>query len=153
MGASDMSDPRTIIIRRASPLDASNVIRLVDQTPGANEARLMHWTIEVISRGFVAVADVDRRIVGSVGVMTVTAPFQSAPHLETVWFAVVPAFVRRGTGDTLLEAAEQFADGRGLPLVVKTGDQDLITKLCADRGYLPGQTLLARPVMAREKAT
>lgn len=140
-------------------MDAANVLRLMEQVHAVNgftakpdELRSMHWLLEVIARGFVAVADLSGRIVGAIALHTTSLPPHPALHLESIFFYVRPEFLEHGTADSLLTAAETFADEHQLALVIKTPDPDLAHALSTQRGYRVGASLLERPAASGAKS-
>lgn len=109
----------TITVRRAKPFDASNLCRLLDQAyedsgggvyPEVDQRSMLAWVADVLSRGYVIVAEKSGRIVGSIALCDFQFPWNPRWYLSMEWFYVSPAFRENGTADALIKAAHAFAD-------------------------------------------
>lgn len=104
-----------ITLRTAKPADAVAVMQAIRpmheesaiQFPPIVEADALRWIIDVIERGFVVLAEVDGRIVGTLGLRVQTYPWNArVPFLYNTWFYVAPEFRKGGTAAKLLDKAK-----------------------------------------------
>lgn len=114
-------------IRRASPLDVTNLVRLLKecweelreiQISRVDEYCAINYVNETVQRGFVLVADVSGRLVGSLALRPHREEWarQSDWFLDEKWWYAIPRFRDRGVAMQLLLEAEKFSDEKGLPL-------------------------------------
>lgn len=112
-----MNTEKSLRIRRAKPLDAVNLYRLlVDEekrtgtgVPFDEAARVAH-VLTVIETGFVSVAVLSGRIVGSIGALPVAPRYAKEVFLAGEWLAVLPSFSDTPVGRKLVEGLVRFAD-------------------------------------------
>lgn len=118
-----------IIIRRAVPLDCSNIARLLkaswSQSQAAfaaqvNDHRAVTLATEVIADGHVVVAELSGRLIGALACV----PMRERWSRHDDWFLGEEFFVlqspweTRGIAEKLLAEAEQFADEQNYPLLL-----------------------------------
>ena len=128
---------KTIKVRTGQPKDVVNIFRLlssawdeqtVEYAP-IDDLRGFQWILKILREGFIAVADLDGRIVG----VAVASPFQ--PPWSFQWmldlehFYVMPKFRGEGVSTSLMKAVEQWADSVKLSMVfgIKTGATDILS--------------------------
>jgi len=127
---------KKVRVRQAEPKDVVNICKLLRQ--GWNEQTVEYapvddlrgykWILGILEQGFIAVADLNGRIVGA----ACASPFQ--PSWSTVWMLdveflyVLPNFRRDGIAASLTKAVEGFADKFNLPMIfiMQTGDKPLV---------------------------
>jgi len=136
----------TIKIRPARPLDASNIARLliechdegsayppVDHTVGIN------WITQTLSEGFVLVADVSGRLVGTLALTNYQFPWSPKWYMYLEWLYVQKKFRKGGAFEALMKATHAHADERDAPIVagVSAADADVFLKdrLFKQHGY------------------
>lgn len=141
-----MPERRSIKIRQADAYDAVNLLRLAEagikenvvNYPDFDPTVALGWASAVIAQGAVFVADLDGRIVGSLGLELNSYPWSRAQHLQTAWFYVIPNFRQHGTAENLMRAAEAFVDKHGVRLHIELAggvDADLKDRWMTKRGY------------------
>lgn len=127
---------KKILVRRAVPKDVVNIAKLL--TTGWNEQTVEYapiddlrgyrWILSIIEEGFVAVADLNGRIVGA----SCASPYKPAwSHqwmLDMEFLYVMPSFRSAGVTDQLVKAVEGFADSVELPMTfgIQSGDRPLV---------------------------
>lgn len=134
-----------VTIRPATALDAVNIAKLLKATLTGDRAaslrvsddRIVKWVMSTLDGAFVAVADLSGRIVGSIAMSPMQQPWSDDWFMGETWFAVKPSVHTGDTDEKLLEAAEAFADTRGLPLFFKVPSEDLEKQelLASRHGY------------------
>jgi len=130
-----MGTPK-IQVRRAVPKDIVNICKLL--TGGWNEQTVEYapiddlrgyrWILGIIEEGFVAVADLNGRIVGAACASPFLPPWSTQWMLDMEFLYIMPNFRKAGVADTLVKAVEGFADTVKLPLIfgIQTGDRPLV---------------------------
>jgi len=131
-----VASDKTIKVRRAEPKDIVNVAKLLKS--GWNQQTLQfapiddvcgyRWILSILEDGFVVVADLNGRIVGT----SCASPYR--PHWSLQWLMdmsflyVLPAFRRDGVAESLIQAVTNFADKHGAALTfgIETLDKPLI---------------------------
>jgi GNAT superfamily N-acetyltransferase len=112
-----MNTETRLRIRRAKSLDAVNLYRLlVDEekragigVPFDEAARLAH-VLTVIETGFVSVAVLSGRIVGSIGAVPSAPRYAKELTLTGDWLVTLPSFRDTPVGRKLVEGLVRFAD-------------------------------------------
>ena len=122
-------------VRRAEPKDIVNIVKLlkggwkeqtVEYAP-IDDLRGYRWLLEIIENGFIAVADLNGRIVGS----ACASPFMPAWSLKWMldmeFLYLIPSFRGSDVDKELVKAVTGFADKVELPLTftIQTGDRPL----------------------------
>lgn len=118
--------PVQIAIRRAAPMDFVNIARLLEQAvqdvevafPPINQMKLLQWIMDCKRDGEIVVADCSRQIVGALGLLAREYPWADERMIASEFFYVQPKFRKRGTADSLIQAAEKFADDSKTRLVM-----------------------------------
>ena len=133
-------------IRPAKPLDTSNIARLliechdengayppVDHTVGIN------WITQTLSNGFVLVADVSGRLVGTLALTNYQFPWSPKWYMYLEWLYVQKKFRKGGAFEALIQATHVHADESDAPIVagVSAADKDVFLKdkLFQQNGY------------------
>lgn len=122
-----MSDKITVSIRRATPLDTVNLVRLLKecwdelreiQVSRVDDYYAISHVNETVQKGFVLVADVSGRLVGSIAVRPCREEWSRPTdwYLNEVWWYTTPRFRDRGVALQLLLEAEKLSDDKQLPL-------------------------------------
>jgi len=130
-----MSDKK-IQVRKAQPKDIVNIAKLLHG--GWNEQTVEYapiddvcgyrWILGILEEGFVAVADLNGRIVGA----ACASPYRPAWSLQWLvdmeFLYVLPSFRRDGIAESLMKAVEGFADKHGAPMTfgIQTGEKPLL---------------------------
>jgi len=127
---------KKIQVRRAQPKDIVNIAKLLQS--GWNEQTVEYapiddvcgyrWILGILEEGFVVVADLDGRIVGT-ACANPYRPLWSLMWLIDVEFLyVLPSFRRDGIAESLMRAVEGFADKHkaALSFGLQTGDKPLV---------------------------
>lgn len=104
-------------IRRANPLDAVNLFRLLVDEEKKNglevefdeAARLAH-ILHVIVSGYVSVVEKSGRIIGSLGFAARDLGYVQQKYLDGEWFALTPSLQKSQVPVRLIERAVNFAD-------------------------------------------
>lgn len=128
--------PKQIKYRQATPYDTVNIAKLVMQGleesgtdwPSIEEHRVVPWVTWMINQGWVVVADLSGRIVGSIALETFSFPWSSQPFLRNSWFYVAPKFRAHGTAEQLIKLARDYARGKNMRLycgIIDTTDAEL----------------------------
>lgn len=137
---------QAIVIRPGRPTDAGNLVRLLSEAytdkvspfPEANPSKCLLWVTDVLTSGYVLVAEKSRRMVGSIAVVNHTFPWSDVPFVRVEWFCVNGKFRRGGTADALLTALHLFADKSGAPVVgavQSVEDTALFDRFSGMKGY------------------
>lgn len=127
---------KKIVVRRAVPKDVVNIAKLL--TAGWNEQtveyapidnmRSYRWLLTIIEEGFVAVADLNGRIVGA----SCASPYMPSWSLQWLldmeFIFVLPSFRESGVTENLINAVTGFADEVKLPMTfgIQTGERPLV---------------------------
>lgn len=138
----------TIKIRPAKPLDVSNIARLlieahgegntsayppVDQTIGIN------WIARTLSEGYVLVADVSGRLVGTLALTNYQFPWSLKWYMYLEWLYVQKTYREGGAFEALLKATHAHVDEKDAPLLagISSADKDVLLKdkLFEQHGY------------------
>ena len=136
----------TIKIRQAKPLDASNLYRLLTESheeggayPPTDPRMGLAWITNTLNTGYVIVADVSGRIVGTLALTDYQFPWSPKWYLYLEWLYVQKKFRNQGAFHALVHAAHAFADERNAPLFagVSAADKDVMLKdkLFQQNGY------------------
>lgn len=135
-----------IKIRRGKPVDASNLLRLLLSCheegaafPEPDEGMAIRWISGVLTEGYVLVADLSGRIIGSVGFTTFNFPWSPKPYLYLEWMYVQKGFRNHKAFDAMIAASHAFADERKAPILagINSGGDDVFVKdrLMKMKGY------------------
>ena len=115
------TETKTLRIRRATPLDAVNLYRLlVDEEKRAgtgapfDEASRIAHILTTIAVGYVTVAVLSGRIVGSIGAVPSAPSYSDEKPLTGQWLVLLPSFRDTKVGVKLVEGLARFADLHGL---------------------------------------
>ena len=130
-----MSDP-TIRVRRAVPKDVVNIAKLlnsgwkeqiVEYAP-IDDLRGFRWLLAIIEEGFLAVADLNGRIVGATCASPFKPPWSHRWMLDMEFLYIMPTFRQAGVADGLINAVQGFADEVKLPMTfaIQTGEKPLV---------------------------
>lgn len=113
-----------IVVRKAKAVDASNLYRLLDEAHDDNplypvkDPNLgLQWIANTLSSGYVIVADVSGRLVGSLALTNYQFPFSPQWFMYLEWLYVQKRFRADGTFDALMAAAQAFADEHKAPIL------------------------------------
>ncbi len=127
---------KKIKVRRAVPRDIVNIAKLL--TSGWNEQTVEYapiddlrgysWLLGIIETGFIAVADLNGRIVGASCASPFIPPWSTQWLLDMEFLYIMPTFRQDGVSKGLIEAVEGFADKVKLPITfgIQTGDKPLV---------------------------
>lgn len=136
----------TVKIRQAKPLDTSNLVRLLTAAhdeagtyPPVDEAYGLNWITRTLTEGYVIVADVSGRIVGTLGLTQYNFPWSPQVYLYLEWLFVQKKFRKGGAFEALLQASHAFADQHNLPVLAGVSSADakvfLKDKMFQHHGY------------------
>lgn len=124
---------KTIKVRSAQPKDVVNIAKLLisgwnEQTieyAPVNDLLGYQWILKILRDGFVAVADLNGRIVGAACASPFQPPWSLKWVLDMEFFYVMPQFRGDGVSDSLIGAVEQWADKVELPIHfgIRTGEK------------------------------
>jgi hypothetical protein len=137
------TENRTLRIRRATPLDAVNLYRLLvseEKRTGAgrpfDEAARMAHIIVAIAEGFVTVAVISGRIVGSIGAIPTSATYIKGAALTGEWFVILPSFSDTKVGAKLVQGLVRFADLHqlGIEFTLRYPLASAMTKVVEENG-------------------
>lgn len=115
----------TIKIRPAKPLDASNIARLLieahsESGPGAyppvDHTVGIQWITRTLSEGYVIVADVSGRLVGTLALTNYQFPWSPKWYMSLEWLYVQKKFRKGGAFDALIKACHAHADEHDAPI-------------------------------------
>jgi len=127
----------TIKIRPAKPLDASNIARLLIECHGEGSAYPpvdqgigIRWITRTLSEGYVLVADVSGRLVGTLALTNYQFPWSPKWYMYLEWLYVQKKFLKGGAFEALLTATHAHADEHDAPIVagVSAADARVILK-------------------------
>jgi GNAT superfamily N-acetyltransferase len=122
-----------IRVRKAEPRDVVNIIKVlqkgwdeqtVEYAP-VDDLRAYRWILSIIEEGFLAVADLNGRIVGTACVSPYRPPWSQQWFGDVEFLYVLPAFRDAGVMDELLKAIETYADKfeANLTFGISSGDR------------------------------
>lgn len=127
---------KTIKVRRAEPRDIVNIAKLLKD--GWNQQTLQfapiddacgyRWILSILEQGFVVVADLNGRIVGTACASPYRPEWSLTWLMDMAFLYVLPSFRRDGVAEKLIQAVTNFADkhGAGLTFGIETLDKPLI---------------------------
>ncbi len=127
---------KTIKVRRAEPKDIVNIAKLLKG--GWNEQTLQfapiddacgyRWILSILEQGFVVVADLNGRIIGTACAEPYRPDWSLKWLMNMSFLFVLPSFRRDGIAEKLIQAVTNFADkhGAGLTFGIETLDKPLI---------------------------
>lgn len=127
----------TITIRQAKPLDASNLTRLLTEAhdeagayPPVDPNLGLKWITRTLTDGYVIVADVSGRLVGSLGITNYQFPWSHQWYMYLEWLYVQKKFRKAGAFIALMEACHAHADEHNAPLIagISSADKDVFLK-------------------------
>lgn len=132
-----MSKKKTkILVRRADPKDIVNIVKLLrngwkEQTTEyapIDDLRGYRWLLGIIDEGFLAVADLNGRIVGAAGASPFCPPWSTQWMLDMEFIYLLPQFRGDSVANELIKAVEGFADHVKLSMVftIQTGEKPLV---------------------------
>jgi len=137
----------TIKIRTAKPLDVSNLGRLLIEAqdeagayPEFDQTMGLNWITRTLTSGYVLVADVSGRLVGTLALTNYQFPWSPQWYMYLEWLYVQKKFRKAGAFNALIEACHMHADEHDAPLFagVSSADKDVFLK---DRAFqLQGYT-------------
>lgn len=136
----------TIKIRPAKPLDVSNLVRLLtaahDESgsyPAVDPHMGLNWITQTLNEGYVIVADVSGRLVGTLALTNFNFPWSPDQFMYLEWLYVQKKFRKGGAFDALIKGCHAFADLHNAPILagVSSGDKDVFLKdrLFQTKGY------------------
>ncbi len=127
----------TIKIRPAKPLDASNLYRLLVEAhdeggayPPVDPHMGLNWITRTLTDGYVIVADVSGRLVGTLALTNYQFPWAPQWYMYLEWLFVQKKFRKGGAFDALMQACHAYADENNAPIMagVSAGDKDVFLK-------------------------
>lgn len=135
MAAGQKKSP-TIQIRRATPMDVTNIFRLVRRKAETDkphflgipeEHRGLLFILDLIKNGYVIVADLSGRIVGVLGCSAYEPAYRAKGEwvLDAEFFATAPGFESNGTGARLIHNLRTFVRKINIPLRLMSCSSDL----------------------------
>jgi hypothetical protein len=136
----------TIKIRPAKPLDTSNLVRLLtaahDESgsyPPVDPHMGLNWITRTLTEGYVIVADVSGRLVGTLALTKFNFPWSPDEFMYLEWLFVQKKFRKGGAFDALIKGCHAFADLHNAQILagVSAGDKDVFLKdrLFQNEGY------------------
>lgn len=121
----------TIKIRQAKPLDTSNIARLLIECHGEGSAYPpvdhptgIRWITQTLTEGYVLVADVSGRLVGSLALTNYQFPWSPKWYMYLEWLYVQRKFRKGGAFEALITATHAYADEHGAPIVAGVNAAD-----------------------------
>ena len=131
-----VSSNKTIKVRRAEPKDIVNIAKLLKggwrqqtlQFAPIDDACGYRWILSILEQGFVVVADLNGRIVGTASAEPYRPNWSRKWLMDMSFLYVLPSFRRDGIAEKLIQAVTNFADkhGAGLTFGIETMDKPLI---------------------------
>lgn len=127
----------TIKIRQAKPLDSSNLCRLLTEAhaeggayPPVDPMLGLNWITRTLNEGYVLVADVSGRLVGTLALTDFQFPWAPQRYMYLEWLFVQTKFRKDGAFEALIQAAHAFADQHDRPIQagVSAADKDVFLK-------------------------
>jgi hypothetical protein len=135
----------TVKIRQGKPLDTSNIARLLIEChddsayPPVDHTIGLRWITQTLTEGYVIVADVSGRLVGSLALTNYHFPWSPKWYMYLEWLYVQRKFRKGGAFEALISAAHAHADEHDAPLLagVSAGDARVLLKdkLFEQHGY------------------
>jgi hypothetical protein len=136
----------TIKIRPAKPLDASNLARLLTEAhgdagayPPVDPLLGLNWITRTLNEGYVLVADVSGRLVGTLALTDYRFPWSPHKYMYLEWLFVQKKFRKGGAFEALMSASHAFADEHDFPIMAGVSSADaevfLKDKLFQQHGY------------------
>jgi hypothetical protein len=136
-----------VTIRQAKPLDTSNLVRLLTAAhdeagayPPVDPAHGLNWITRTLTEGYVIVADVSGRLVGTLALTNYQFPWSPKWYLYLEWLFVQKKFRKGGSFEALIQACHAYADSHDAPLIagVSSADTKVLfkDKLFKQHGYL-----------------
>ena len=127
---------KKIQVRRAGPKDIVNICKLltggwkeqtVEYAP-IDDLRGYQWMLGILENGFVAVADLNGRIVGAACASPFLPPWSTQWMLDMAFLYIMPQFRGGDVARGLITAVEGFADEVKLSTVftIQTGEKPLV---------------------------
>lgn len=137
----------TIKIRPAKPLDTSNIGRLLIEAydeggayPPVDHTIGLKWITQTLTDGYVVVADVSGRLVGTLALTNYQFPWSPKWYMYLEWLYVQKKFRKGGAFEALLTATHAYADENDAPIVAGVSAADsrvlLKDKVFEQHGYL-----------------
>ena len=137
----------TIKIRPAKPLDTSNLVRLLTAAhdeagayPPVDQAFGLNWITRTLTEGYVVVADVSGRLVGTLALTNYQFPWSPKWYMYLEWLYVQNKFRKGGSFEALLQACHAHADEVNAPILAGVSSADatvfLKDKLFEQHGYV-----------------
>jgi N-acetylglutamate synthase-like GNAT family acetyltransferase len=155
----------TIKIRQAKPLDASNIARLLIECheegsayPPVDHTIGLRWITRTLEEGYVLVADVSGRLVGTLALTNYQFPWSPKWYMYLEWLYVQNKFRKGGAFEALLTATHAHADEVDAPIVAGVSAADarviLKDKMFQHHGYqyLGGDFIRSEASGRQEKA-
>lgn len=122
-----------IKVRSAQPKDVVNISKLLisgwnEQTieyAPVNDLLGYQWILKILRDGFIAVADLNGRIVGAACASPFQPPWSLKWVLDMEFYYVMPQFRGDGVSESLMRAVEQWSDKVKLPIHfgIRTGEK------------------------------
>lgn len=135
------TETKTLRIRRATVLDAVNIFRLiVDEEKRSNtravfdDATRLHDTIAAIETGYVSVAVISGRTVGSIGAL-LADEVPNRRVLIGTFFVLSPSFRDTQLGNALLNGLLREATKNRLPVKFALPSGAPLTEVLSDNGF------------------
>lgn len=136
----------TIKIRPARPLDTSNLMRLLTAAhdeagayPPVDQQLGLNWVTRTLNEGYVIVADVSGRLVGTLALTNYQFPWSPKWYMYLEWLFVQKKFRRGGAFEALIKACHAHADLHNAPILAGVSSADakvmLKDRLFAQHGY------------------
>lgn len=134
-----MAEKKSIVYRRATAYDSVNIGRLIEEGlaksgnkyPPVSPNKMMAWICRTIAVGYVVVADLNGRIVGSLGLGPYQYGWSEHWCVANEWMFVQPIYRERGTAEKLMELAALWCDSQNVPIII--GVQDIVDAELKDR--------------------
>jgi N-acetylglutamate synthase and related acetyltransferases len=140
-------------IRRATPLDAVNLYRLVvdDERKAGTEleydeaARIAH-ILHVIASGYVTVVEKSGRIVGSFGFAAGGPEYAKSKILDSAWCVLHPSLAHTQVAARLVQRLTAFADkhGVGVQITVPGAEPTGVDNFLAEFGFVASKRQFVR---------
>jgi hypothetical protein len=127
----------TIKIRPAKPLDTSNLVRLLTAAhdeagayPPVDQALGLNWITQTLMNGYVIVADVSGRLVGTLALTNFQFPWSPKYYMYLEWLYVQKKFRKGGAFEALIKGCHAYADELDAPILagVSSADRDVFLK-------------------------
>jgi len=127
---------KKIMVRKAVPKDVVNIVKLL--TGGWNEQtveyapiddlRGFRWILDIIEEGFLAIADLNGRIVGAACASPYKPAWSHQWLLDMEFLYIMPSFRGDELAAQLVKAVTGFADSVKLPMTfgIQSGDRPVV---------------------------